>query len=370
MSETGHAHQLSELPADARALFACAARRSLFYSAAWFELFEQQVGAKNGETLYLYHRTAQATDVVVPLWQAHARGRFYQPRRLCALSNYYTTFYSPLLGPTADAGLRACAAWLRERAQWDVLELMPLCQGEAALPALEQAFGAEGYAVSRYHCFGNWFQRTEGVSYEQYLAERPSKLKETLRRRANKLSKEKTHRYVLITDERGLEQAIADYQAIYAKSWKQPEPFPEFMPALMRLAAREGWLRLGLLYVEEQAAAAQLWLINGGLASIYKLAYDPQFKQYSVGSLLTAHLMRHILDVDKAQEVDYLTGDDAYKRDWMSERRACFGLQLINRHTWRGRLLLARNSLARQIRRLQAARGGQHQERRGEDRAL
>jgi len=37
--------------------------------------------------------------------------------------------------------------------------------------------------------------------------------------------------------------------------------------------------------------------------------------------VLTAALMQHALDVDRVQTVDYLIGDDAYKREWMSHRR-------------------------------------------------
>ena len=32
-------------------------------------------------------------------------------------------------------------------------------------------------------------------------------------------------------------------------------------------------------------------------------------------------LMRHVIDVDQVREVDFGSGDDAYKKDWMSDRR-------------------------------------------------
>ncbi len=52
----------------------------------------------------------------------------------------------------------------------------------------------------------------------------------------------------------------------------------------------------------------------------YKLAYDSEFETLSAGSLLTGMLLRHALDEDHVQEVDYLTGDDSYTRDWMRHR--------------------------------------------------
>jgi hypothetical protein len=31
--------------------------------------------------------------------------------------------------------------------------------------------------------------------------------------------------------------------------------------------------------------------------------------------------MEHVIDVDRVEQIDFLTGNDAYKREWMSDRR-------------------------------------------------
>jgi CelD/BcsL family acetyltransferase involved in cellulose biosynthesis len=89
-------------------------------------------------------------------------------------------------------------------------------------------------------------------------------------------------------------------------------------------------LRLGIALVDEQPVAAQLWIVNEGIASIYKLAYDEQFSKYSIGSILTAHLMEYVMECDRVREVDYLIGDDPYKRSWMSHRRERWGVRAFN----------------------------------------
>src|SRR5207302_827569 len=81
-------------------------------------------------------------------------------------------------------------------------------------------------------------------------------------------------------------RAIADYQTIYAASWKPPEDFPEFIPALIRLAAELGALRLGIYYIDGAPAAAQFWILWHGRAVIYKFAHDKQFDDLSLGTLL------------------------------------------------------------------------------------
>jgi CelD/BcsL family acetyltransferase involved in cellulose biosynthesis len=127
-----------------------------------------------------------------------------------------------------------------------------------------------------------------------------------------------------------LERGIEDWNRVYELSWKKPEPFPEFVPALIRLCAARGWLRLGLAYYDDQPVASQIWIVNNDRACIYKMAYDGKMAKLSAGSVLSAHLMAHVIDVEKVTEVDYLIGDDAYKKDWMSHRRERWGLVAYN----------------------------------------
>jgi CelD/BcsL family acetyltransferase involved in cellulose biosynthesis len=119
-------------------------------------------------------------------------------------------------------------------------------------------------------------------------------------------------------------------------SWKTPEPFPAFVPGLIRMLARKGQLRLGLAYVDGVAAAAQVWIVSNAKASIYKLAHDEKYSKLSVGTLLTNHLLRHALDVDEVSEVDYLSGDDPYKQSWMACRRERYGIVGYNPRTAKG----------------------------------
>ena len=123
-----------------------------------------------------------------------------------------------------------------------------------------------------------------------------------------------------------------------------------FVPGLIRCCAQQGWLRLGVVWLQEQPVAAQLWIVAHGKAAIYKLAYDEAFKALGSGTVLTARLMRQVLEHDGVAEVDYLMGDDAYKRSWMSHRRERRGLVAHNPRTLRGLTGAARETLARLLR--------------------
>jgi CelD/BcsL family acetyltransferase involved in cellulose biosynthesis len=81
-------------------------------------------------------------------------------------------------------------------------------------------------------------------------------------------------------------------------------------------------------------------------AYIFKLAYDEAQSRWSAGTVLTAHLLRHALEVDQVVEIDYLSGDDAYKKSWMTVRRERIGLMACNLRSIGGAPLQRRKCLA------------------------
>jgi hypothetical protein len=211
-----------------------------------------------------------------------------------------------------------------------------------------------GFVPFDYFCFGNWYLPVE-CDAQAYLSSRPGEVRNTLRRMGKKFAGAEG-RFEIMTAPDQARQAAQAFTAVYQTSWKQPEPYEKFIPGLTAMCAQQGWLRMGLAHVGHQVVAAQLWLVAARKASIYKLAYDPAYKHLSPGSLLTAHLMRHVIDVDKVEEIDYLTGDDAYKNQWMSHRRERRGLIAFNPRTLGGVVGLARESCSRRIKPLLAPR--------------
>ena len=217
---------------------------------------------------------------------------------------------------------------------------------------LQNGLQQAGYWTDRFFCFGNWYLTVAQRSFEAYASTLPSALRHSIERGQRRLTKQGTWRiHIHQTANTGLEDAIAQFVQVYNQSWKAPEPTPQFIPQLIRMAASQGWLRLGVLTLDGQAIAAQLWLVKDGKASIYKLAYVKGFEKLSAGSVLTHALMRQVIDVDRVAEVDYLTGDDAYKRDWMSHRRERWGLVAFNPRTLHGLWLAARHFVGKRFKR-------------------
>jgi hypothetical protein len=272
------------------------------------------------------------------------------------VANYYTALFSPLSGDSNNdlqMSLNLLAnAIAAERPRWDMIDIHPMQVETPLFSGTLRAFQQAGMVAETYFCFGNWYLDVNGRSYAEYFEYLPSKLKNTLKRKSRLLQDAKRLRIEIISGGPGLANGLCAYEQIYGSSWKKPESHPAFISGLIRLCAEHGWLRLGVAYIDEQPAAAQLWVVSNGVASIYKLAYDEQFSKLSVGSILTASLMQHVIDVDLVREVDFLSGDDAYKRDWMSHRRERCGIVIFNRHTVHGALAALKHLAGRTLRSL------------------
>ena len=342
-----------ELPESFLNLFEEAGRESIFLALPWFQNFVRTAMTSEDRVRIYAAAGAQGTPAGMLLMR---NSRSSSPaRKLEALANYYSCFYAPHLGAPPNRSretLRAITrAIARENPRWDEIEIKPLENQSSEYSELVEAFKAAGFVVQTFFSFGNWYLPVNGRSFTEYSQSLPSVLKNTLSRKRKKLEKTGRAKIEIVTGGQGLDAAIDAYMKVYLSSWKQPEPYPEFVPGLIRTCAQVGALRLGLIHVDGEPAAAQLWIVHHGNALIYKLAYDERFADLSVGTILSATLFEHALDVDKVKEVDYLSGDDAYKRDWMSQRRERWGILALNPRTPRGLLAIVRHVGGRAVKR-------------------
>lgn len=280
-----------------------------------------------------------------------------RPTRAHAVANFYTSLFAPLASSAADRGaaLGSIVRELgRERPRLSAVNLAPLDAASLDVVGLERALSARGWFVRRYRCFGNCYLPCAGMSFDEYMAGRDSKLRNTCERKTKKLLGSGS--LEIVTRTADVDKAMSAYEAIYSKSWKQPEPYPNFARGWALRCAEQGWLRLGIARVGDTPIAAQIWFVFDRRAYIFKLAYDESHAKWSAGTVLTAHLMRHVLEVDRVVEVDFLSGDDPYKSTWMTERRDRVGLMACNLLSPEGLLLAAKEFAAQATAPLRASR--------------
>ena len=334
-----------------------AAEQDPHLSANWFTLLRA--------TALPPGTTVQTLDIGLPAnpgtAQLHLMRKPDTPAQLHGLSTFYTPIFGPSgPGPIDAEALRAHWHLIRRAADAPhLIQLAPVDPDTPFFALARDTLRQAGWLVGDYFCFGNWHAKVSGQTFEDYLAARPSQLRNTLLRHRRKLERRSDFTLrIQATADAALPAAIAEFTRVYNLSWKQPEPFPQFIPGLCTLAANKDWLRLGLLELDGRAVAAQLWLVAGGTAYIVKLAHDKQYDALGVGTVLTGHLMQHVLDVDHVQHLDYLIGDDAYKRNWTPLRRERRGLVAFNPASARGLALAVRHFAGRALQRLRQGAPG------------
>ena len=251
----------------------------------------------------------------------------------------YAAWYSlrfDAVGDRASDVMTAIAAALRRRGLARV-ELAPVEDPEA----LRAGFRKAGWKVFVTPRTGNWRIDVSGMDFDTYWAARPAQLRNTAKRRGRTAGLE-----IEIYD-RFDARAWADYETVYRASWKPEEGSFPFLRALAEQEGAAGTLRLGIARKDGRPVAVQLWLVENGEATIHKLAYAEHAKAMSPGTLLGMAMFRRAIDDERVRVIDYGTGDDAYKKDWMGERRTLWRIEAFNPATLRGLLGAARALVGR-----------------------
>lgn len=243
-----------------------------------------------------------------------------------ALANWYNFTWRPIYGdpcaePTRLSLLRQLALTARQRTRR--LTLAPVPDEDGSASQVATAFASAGWIVDQTECDENHYIRLNGRSFDEYWESRPGQLKNTVKRKGKK--------NIVSTrvETEFSAQSWIDYERIYARSWKPHEGSPEFLKQLAQQESLAGTLRMGLAYIDGKPVAAQFWTVENGIALIHKLAHDERHLDASPGTLLSAALFQHVIDIDKVEEIDFGTGSDAYKRDWMESVRPRFRLDMF-----------------------------------------
>jgi hypothetical protein len=276
----------------------------------------------------------------------------WRGRRLAGLSNFYTCRYAPSGLAEAADGAGLVAAWARHvragagrpaRVWFEALD-----RPSPVFAALAAGLRGAGYAVEAYPQFGNWYLTLEDRDVAAWWAGRPARLRNTVERKARALARHGGEVEAL-AGPAAADRAVADYAQVHAASWQPAEPYPGFVPDLIRRGLADGSVRVGVARLRGRPVAAQIWLTGGGRATIFKLCYDEAHKALSAGSVLTREMIAAAFGDPAVREIDFGIGDDPYKRDWLPRRRQRWGLVAYDLRTLCGLGLGARNLLPRML---------------------
>lgn len=178
------------------------------------------------------------------------------------------------------------------------------------------------------------------VSFDLLLDKLNPKMRQNLRRRLKGL-REKHHVELKRFDEAGfsVQKAMQIFTKLNLGRWESigmPGPFrynTAFCDFLLELAinfAKNEWLGLYFLMVDDDPVSAEYSFQFGSKIYAYQSGFDPAYSKYSVGNLLVMLLLERLIE-EGFTEYDMLRGNEPYKLAWTSTYRQNFEIRLVQR---------------------------------------
>jgi len=271
-----------------------------------------------------------------------------KPGHLTGIANWYSFTYRPQFHGAPDAATKRAllAAIARAlRGHGSRLRLHPIVDDETADAALIAAAFREGgwHVVTRAMSRKRLLHLPPGTSFADYWAERPGALRSTFRR------KQQQHPLTLRIHDTLDDALWSTFEQIFARSWKPDGDDFAFLRAFAETEAAAGQLRLGIGHGESGPSAVELWTVDQGTAYIHKLAFDERFADHSPGTQLSHAMFRHAIDMDKVRCIDFGTGDNDYKANWMPRSvpmRQIDAFDLARPTSWRGAMMAHLSAIA------------------------
>ena len=289
------------------------------------------------DRVYCHYLTDSHNTIIVMLPLIHKDGH----PGACATS--LSSFYSSLSGSYGCTHPEyLCQLLERILTQWqfNYIDCQPLAEDDALM---QIAYRQLTKGTVGYFRFDNYYQLIDS-DYQAYLQQRPAILRQTLQRKQKQLARLNAQCKIFHTVA-DIRQHLQSFHQVYRQSWKQNEYSRDFIDEVCLAAAQLNEVRLGIVWLEHEPIAAQIWFVRAGIANIFKLAYHSAYQKLSPGTVLSAAMFRQVIDIDKVDCIDYGIGSEAYKADWMSCKRQRYGIMLFNLKRFNGFLLWCRHRL-------------------------
>jgi CelD/BcsL family acetyltransferase involved in cellulose biosynthesis len=219
------------------------------------------------------------------------------------------------------------------------------------LPRVKQT-SAVATTMSRALCDRGWqcleiptevcpFIDLSAGSWDSYLNSIGSRHRYNFRRRSRNLARDYEVRFEYVDSEQERREALRQVVNLHllrrqqlggTTAFDKPDLLT-FHDELSRLALERGWLRLLVLRLNGEPAAAFYGFRYGRTFYFYQSGFDPAFAQHSVGLVMLGLTIRSAIE-EGADQYDFLHGDESYKFLWATEVHRLVRLELYPPGRW------------------------------------
>jgi CelD/BcsL family acetyltransferase involved in cellulose biosynthesis len=300
----------------------------LFLSHTWFRTWWEAFGA--GKELHVVTvRSGGRLVAAAPMMLTRAAIYGFKVDALQSIYNPHTPRYDFIVGDNQNPRLYE-AIWreLNTNDGYDMILLAQIPDGSRTIPSIEKL-------AQRYHWrTGQWLAPVSPFipltsDYETFFNGLSPACRFNLTKRHARLRRLGPVDVEVVTDRPAVDEAMRDGLRIEAAAWKgatgtamlSDPSVTEFYTRLARREADLGQLRLTFLRVGGKRISFNYLLQNRQKMYAVKIGYDPQYHNYSPGHMLLNLILKDACSRG-IEEYDLLGGDDDWKFDWTSAKRA------------------------------------------------
>lgn len=303
-----------------------------FRTLDWLEVYWRHYGEAQRLRLLIIHEAGEAVGFV-PLVVRRERTKSGPFNVLTYPLDDWGSFYGPI-GPNPSRLLAVALEYiLATKREWDFLELRWADTGTSA----------DNYVAGALRHAGAWRARrrlhTEipvaklDGTWDEYWASRSGSWRSVFRRNEKKLARAGRYEFVRYRPSSAAEgegdprwDMYGECERLAASSWQGSSTSGTtlthatvggFLRDVHAAAARAGCLDVNLLTVDGRTAAFVYNYVYQGYVSSLRLGFDPQFRQYGVGTVLMGYLLRDSFERGD-RLFDFLPGSLDAKRRWQT----------------------------------------------------
>lgn len=172
-------------------------------------------------------------------------------------------------------------------------------------------------------------------SIDDFYAERSKKHRKHLRQYDNKLQRRYGGQiqYITYSQPDEVDRAVRDAAEVSQKTYQHSlgAGFPDTPEkrSILKSAARLGWFRGHLLYVDNRPVAYRFALQYRGVYFGDGIGYDPDWRKYRIGTLLFLRVLERLCKEKEVHHYDFGFGNAEYKESygdevWQEVAMKCF----------------------------------------------
>ncbi|MBU4009518.1 MAG: GNAT family N-acetyltransferase [Proteobacteria bacterium] len=300
---------------------------SFFLSHEWFDLWLKHFGRMT-DLYFIIIYEVDMPVLIVPLIRHTVKKNRINIQQLELAGNFFSPFRYLITdlrnGDKILVLIKKLLKFIKTNkiVKWDMLSFYGIPEEQKQAEKLMAVAVANKLYCYDEMAYGDWYEDSIPEKYEDYFKSLPKKLRKDIVYCQRRMEREGQLLFELYDNNDDLDSIMNVYFSLYANSWQEKEKYePDFLRNLTRLAACKNSLRLGFLKFNNKPIACQFWLNVNKTSYIFKIFYDQKYSKYSPGKVLTAKMFKSAIEADHVDLIDFVMGDESYKKDWLPKRR-------------------------------------------------